>query len=247
MNLLAIDTATECCSVALTAQQDGARRCYWRSEIRPTGHFGRVLAMVEACLAEAGKSLGEVDLVAADVGPGSFTGLRIGIGMAQGLAYGSGAKTVGICSLEALAWDALRQCPAANGVVPAIDARMRQVYWAGYRRADDHPGGLTPLCAPAVDYPQAVRPAPAPGEWVGCGSGWDAYPAQLAGAAGRGVSRLDNRFPQATAVAELAAARVDTATSPLLLCARYVRNQVAEQPDHLRDRRVSTAAGTDGA
>ena len=146
-NILAIDTTTEACSVALNLRGTLLQR----SEIAPNGHSRLVLGMVESLLREAGLDLRDLDALAVDVGPGSFTGVRIGIGVAQGLAYGAGCKVVPVGSLEALACGVFRDFyetasdpvpgPVPEIVLAAIDAHMGQIYYACYG-LDGRPSGL---------------------------------------------------------------------------------------------------------
>ncbi|MEM7196702.1 MAG: tRNA (adenosine(37)-N6)-threonylcarbamoyltransferase complex dimerization subunit type 1 TsaB, partial [Pseudomonadota bacterium] len=175
MIILAIETVTECCSVCVLTTDSSGEQATSRHEINPTGHSKVVLDMVSDCLKEAGVQLGEVDLIAVDSGPGSFTGLRIGIGVAQGLAYGAGKKVAVVSSLEALALPLIEQDPESVAL-PAIDARMGQVYWSLICRNNESAIGLKQLSEPAVSYPADVTVSvSAPNTLVGVGSGWDAY------------------------------------------------------------------------
>ncbi len=128
--LLALDTATECCSVALLrggevteAAEDVGQR-----------HSERLLPMVQALLASVGASLQDLDAIAFGAGPGSFTGLRIACGAAQGLAFGLGRPVLPVGNLRALAADMLLRLPEAAKIGVAVDARMNEVYWAVYER-----------------------------------------------------------------------------------------------------------------
>ena len=88
MRLLALDTATEACSVALLTE----RGVFGRFEEVGRGHAERILGMVDGVLAEAGVGLAMLDGIAASVGPGAFTGVRISVSVAQGLAFGAGCR-----------------------------------------------------------------------------------------------------------------------------------------------------------
>ena len=123
MKVLALDTATEACSVALLTD-DGL---FARFEEVGRGHAEVVLDMVNAVFSEAGVSADSIDGIAAGVGPGSFTGVRISVSVAQGLAFGAGVPVVAITSLEALALQAMRG--GAEHVMACLDARMGEVYW----------------------------------------------------------------------------------------------------------------------
>ena len=126
MNLLSIDTATEACSVALSGTGDTILERY---QIKPRGHSNLVLTMTEDVLLEAGISRHDLDGIAFDSGPGSFTGIRIGLGVAQGLALALDLPLLGVSSLMALA-----EGSGVNAVLPAIDARMGEVYWGRLAR-----------------------------------------------------------------------------------------------------------------
>ncbi len=126
--ILAIDTVTEGCSAALLIGEEIVEQF----EVTPRGHTQKILPMVDQLLAESGHKLGELDAIAFDRGPGSFTGLRITAGVVQGLAYGADLPVVAVSSLAALA-RAHHQATGATFVLSAIDARMGEVYWGAYR------------------------------------------------------------------------------------------------------------------
>ncbi|NHI00843.1 MULTISPECIES: tRNA (adenosine(37)-N6)-threonylcarbamoyltransferase complex dimerization subunit type 1 TsaB [Oceanimonas] len=125
--LLAIDTATEACSAALW--QDGA--ILSRYQVAPRGHTELILPMVQELLAEAGVTLAQLDGLAFGRGPGSFTGVRITLGVAQGLAFGADLPLVGVSNLQALAQGAHRH-GGCERVLAAIDARMDEIYVGGF-------------------------------------------------------------------------------------------------------------------
>jgi len=145
MKILALDTSTEACSVA--AWEDGAVQ--EKFEIVRQGHSLRLLPMVDEVLAQAGWALGDCDALAFGRGPGSFTSLRIGAGVVQGLAFGAGLPVVPVSSLLALA-----QAQDANQVLAALDARMDQVYWVCCRR--DANGLMQAVSEEAVSSPAHV-------------------------------------------------------------------------------------------
>lgn len=122
--ILAIDTATEACSVALW--NNGEKHALF--EICPREHTQRILPMVQQVLAESGVTLNQLDALAFGRGPGSFTGVRIGIGIAQGLAMGAELPMIGVSTLATMAQGAFR-VTGATQVLAAIDARMGEVYW----------------------------------------------------------------------------------------------------------------------
>lgn len=141
--LLAIDTATEICSVALAR---GGQVIEYAEAVGQK-HSERILPMVLALLQEGGTSLGECDAIAFGAGPGAFTGLRIACGITQGLAFGAGLPVIAVGNLEALALVAGEIVPGARTVVAAIDARMREAYWAVYSLSA---GNVAEVSAPAL-------------------------------------------------------------------------------------------------
>lgn len=126
--LLALDTATEACSVALSHNN----QIIAQDELSPKAHTKLILPMVDSVLASAGIGLKQVDGLVFGRGPGSFTGVRIGCGVIQGLALGMDLPVVGISNLTAMAQAALVQ-QNAQIVLAAIDARMGEVYFSALR------------------------------------------------------------------------------------------------------------------
>lgn len=215
MKLLAIDTATERCSVALLVEE----RVIERATQTPRGHADLVLPMVNEVLAEAGLTLRQLDGLAYGRGPGAFTGVRIAVGVAQGLAYGAQLTTVGISNLAAVA----QQFAVAGArILVCMDARMNEVYWG--RFAVSPQGLVEPTSIERVDRPDAVDPADAT---VFAGTGFGAYP-QLA--AGRAAAEIHNAvLPHAREIARLAAAelRAGRGEPPERAQPVYLRDQVA--------------------
>lgn len=128
MKLLALDTSTEACSVALQLGTD----ILSLDEVCPQQHSKRVLPMVQQLLTQAGIGLKDLDGIVFGRGPGSFTGVRIGVGVAQGLAFGAGLPLYGVSTLAAMA-QAAKRLHGADKVVAAIDARMAEVYLGCYQ------------------------------------------------------------------------------------------------------------------
>ena len=127
IRLLVIDTSGPVCGVAVI--EDGKVLCEYTAQNRNT-HSANLMPMTEAALASAGKTLEEMDAVAAVTGPGSFTGVRIGVATAKGLAHGVGIPCIAIDALEALSLSA----GGFDGVIcPIQDARAGQVYGAAFR------------------------------------------------------------------------------------------------------------------
>lgn len=127
MKVLVIDTSGPVCGTAVL--EDGKVLCEYTAQNRNT-HSANLMPMVEAALASAGTALKEMDAVAAVTGPGSFTGVRIGVATAKGLAHGAGIPCIPVDALEALSFSA----GWFDGTVcPIQDARAGQVYGAAFR------------------------------------------------------------------------------------------------------------------
>ncbi len=160
--ILALDAATEACSVALI---DGEKR-YQRFEVQPRQHAKLLLPMVESILQEAGLQPSDLDALAVGRGPGSFTGVRIAVSTAQGLAYAAQLPCIPVSNLLALA-QAAKLEEGELGVM-AIDARMSEVYWALCAREQ---GRLLLKSEERVEPMSAVR-WPESDRGRGVGTGW---------------------------------------------------------------------------
>ena len=223
MKLLALDTTTEACSVAvLIANEVRATRF----RVGPRQHAELILPYCEAALADAGLGIGALDAIACTRGPGAFTGVRIGLSVAQGLAFAAGLPVMPVSTLATLAQGGWR-CHAAERLAVAIDARMAEVYWGCYEV--DGEGVVRQRIADQVVRPTQVDLPPAgASDWVGIGTGWGRYPDEL-GARLAVVSRWPQCYPDARDVAVLAV-RAGAAQAPESLEPVYLRNQVAARP-----------------
>ena len=122
MNILAVDTALSACSVAILLGD----RAVVRSEPMPRGHAEALMPMLADALAEAGIGYGAIDRFAVTVGPGTFTGVRVGVAAVRGLALATGRPALGVTTLEALAATARRR--EAVAMLVAMDARRDEIY-----------------------------------------------------------------------------------------------------------------------
>jgi len=163
MKLLAIETATDACSAALSIDGEICERF----EIAPRAHTELILPMIDELMAEAGLSISQVDAMAFGRGPGAFTGVRIAVGVTQGIAFGAGLPVVPVSTLAALA-----QGADTNKVLAALDARMDEVYWGAYRR---NVAGLVELVGEECVSAPGDVPLPSGEGWQGVGAGWSAY------------------------------------------------------------------------
>ncbi|PNW67398.1 tRNA (adenosine(37)-N6)-threonylcarbamoyltransferase complex dimerization subunit type 1 TsaB [Aeromonas veronii] len=199
MKILAVDTATEACSAALLVGD----KLFSRWEEAPRDHTRKILPMVQAVLEDAGISLSDLDAIAFGRGPGSFTGVRIGISVAQGLAFGAGVPLIGISTLAAMAQGAYR-LDGAEQVLTAIDARMNEVYFGRYELIDGH---MQLVGDEVVSEPAAL--VDVRGKLAGpvtcVGTGFETYGETLSGLADElAVSQV--RFPAAEDMLPLARA-----------------------------------------
>lgn len=220
--ILAIDTATEACSVALW--NNGEKHALF--EICPREHTQRILPMVQQILAESGVSLNQLDALAFGRGPGSFTGVRIGIGIAQGLAMGADLPMIGVSTLATMAQGAFRQMGATQ-VLAAIDARMGEVYWGQYQRQND--GVWVGETTEAVFTPERAQQnvMALAGEWASVGTGWGTYPDM---AAATPIMLVDGQITLPQAEDMLPLALVDFALGKMTAVENaqptYLRNEV---------------------
>jgi len=190
VTVLGLDTATASTAVGLRLT-DGTvleRRDDPPPGAHP-GHATRLLAMIAELLEQAGSSWGEIERVAVGVGPGTFTGLRVGVATARGLAHSRSIPLVGVSSLQALALGALgagegeQPGDAPTGVLAVIDARRGEVFAAPYERTDT--GTPRALGAPVAIAPERLgelemgtpvpEPGPGAGGWLLVGDGADRY------------------------------------------------------------------------
>jgi tRNA threonylcarbamoyladenosine biosynthesis protein TsaB len=167
--VLGLDTATPATAVALLddARPEAAseRRHEPAGAERP-GHAAQLLALAAELLRAAGLRFADVDRIAVGLGPGTFTGLRIGVATARALAEGGGAELVGVSTLRALALAAEPGAPAGSGVLAVVDARRGEAFAAGWRAG-------APVLEPAALAPAALaaRVAQEGGPWLAVGDG----------------------------------------------------------------------------
>lgn len=219
MNLLAFETSTEACSVALWRDGDVLERF----EVAPRRHAELALPWADALLAEAGLARAQLDAIAVGRGPGAFTGVRLGVAIAQGIALALDRPVVAVSTLLALA----ARAPArAERVIAAIDARMGEVYVGAFARDG---AGWRALQAEAVGAPDAVV-LPEGNVWAAVGTGFDAADGALRARLGTRVDHVDAAaLPHAADVARLGAAMFarGEAVAPERLEPAYLRDNVA--------------------
>ena len=216
MNLLAIETSTELCSAALLRGDE----LFVEEALAPNQHAERLAPMVRRLLARAGLAAGDMDAFAFGQGPGSFTGLRIACGMAQGLALGASRPVVPVPAFLALAEQA-----NASRVLVGLDARMGETYLAAYSRM----GGDWQAAVEPGLHVQNALPALPGRDWVATGSGFDAFDWLRAAYATQIGNRIEGDLPRAGSIARVAARKLarGEAVSPELASPLYLRDKVA--------------------
>ena len=222
MNLLALDTSTEYLSLALLK---GAETFTFDINAGQT-HSQIILPQIQALLNSADLQLKDLHGIAFGAGPGSFTGVRIAAGLAQGLGFGSNLPVVSTCTLLALAEAAHEKNTEHAKVIACLDARMGEVYHAAYAFIDNE---WKTVIEPGLYKPEAL-PVLAGNGWVGAGSGWQTYPEQLSAVYdGQLQATQPALLPTASAILKLALpifksgnAKPASEAMPI-----YIRNRVA--------------------
>lgn len=166
--LLALDTATEACSVALHFHG----KITSLNEVSPRTHTQRILPMVDELLKQAEIKINDVDFLVFGRGPGSFTGVRVGVSVAQGLAMGANLPVVAVSNLKAMAEEAY-QTLGASKVVALIDARMNEVYFAQFEKNGEEWNEVVEeqVCSPE----KAIAQIHLSDNVFVVGTGWAAY------------------------------------------------------------------------
>jgi len=248
--LLAFGTSTQwCCAALQWRDANGRLRCDALAEHAGQEHSRRALSMAEALLRGAGLRLEQVQAIAFDAGPGSFTGLRIGCGVAQGLAFALGRPVIPVASLEALAI----QASAATALV-AVDARMDEVYCAVYRVEATAATALGPLraLAPLAAAETLLAQVDDRARTVAIGDGFARYESLAHAIRGHVLAIRGDGFPRADAIAAIGWHRLarGEALPASQAAPLYVRDKVALDVDEqrrLRAERAGAAAQASGA
>lgn len=203
MNILALDTTLGACSAAIARRENGVAVVTGAFELRAREHAEVLLPMIGRVLDEAALTYQDMSAIAVTVGPGSFTGVRVGVAAARGLALSLNIPLIALTSLEVMARQALGQLDKAPGTLAvSVDARRAEVYIALFD------GSGNTLREPEALSPQmAAQSLPASASVVAVGSG-----ASLLAEAARNASRdieaaLPNLQPDARVAAEIALQR----------------------------------------
>jgi tRNA threonylcarbamoyladenosine biosynthesis protein TsaB len=217
MKLLALDTSTEFLSLALQAGEQTFTHC---QNVGQTASQ-LILPQIQTLLDEANVKLTDLDGIAFGAGPGSFTGVRIACGVAQGLGFGANLPVVGVNTLMASA-----EASGESKVITCLDARMGEIYHAAYLKKNNE---WVEISATKVCKPEAA-PVLEGSEWVGVGSGWAVYGEVLSEIYAQNlVKTMPEVSPRAEAILKLAQpifaaglAKTASEAAPI-----YIRNRVA--------------------
>jgi tRNA threonylcarbamoyladenosine biosynthesis protein TsaB len=217
MKLLAFDTSTEYLSLAILNDSE----VFTFDTLAGQSHSQIILPQIQALLEKAGLQLQDLQGIAFGAGPGSFTGVRIAAGVAQGLGFGQNIPVVGVCTLMALA-----EASGEDKVIACLDARMGEVYHAAYQQID---GDWQALLEPGLYKPDAVLAIQGQG-WLGAGSGWQTYHQQLSQQYQSQLSKtLPDLLPRANAMLRIALPIFSSGQAKPAHDAMpiYIRNRVA--------------------
>lgn len=195
MKILAIETATEACSAALDINNEYRQRF----EVAPRRHTELILPMVDDLLREADIQVEQLDAIAFGQGPGAFTGVRIAIGVIQGLAFAHDIPVIPVSTLAALAQQYVN---SHTYIASAIDARMQEIYWGLFKK--NKYGLMQAVTEEKVCLPTEIS-APSQEEWFGVGTGWKTYANELESRFGNNLTGFQGDvFPKAGDIIELA-------------------------------------------
>lgn len=222
--ILAFDTATAACSAALWL--DG--EIHQQFEVAPRRHGELLLPMIDRLLKEAGLRLSDCDAVAFGCGPGSFMGLRIAAGVAQGLAFGANIPVLPVPTLQALAQTAYweTQC---HTILVGWDARIHQIYWGIYSVEENY---MCPLIEDRLSTPIEVTLRDKDKPCLAAGNAWSVYARALPKIIAELPQSQQEYYPTAKAIAFLGAHFLEQgkAIEPQVIELSYLRNKVAEKP-----------------
>jgi tRNA threonylcarbamoyladenosine biosynthesis protein TsaB len=237
MNILAIETSTEACAIGLSTKG----RHYTRFELTPRRHTECVLPWSDELLSQAALAKTDLQAIAVGIGPGAFTGVRLGLSLAQGMALALGVPLLPLPTLGIIAQAQTHEGPIAV----LMDARMGECYVGFYQKQN---GVAHELISPALLKPDAIK-LPFEGEWIGVGSAFSAYPEQLPQALRNAMRCIDaEALPQPEAMLQMAeqAFTKGAALPPEHVEPIYLRNNVAQtiaertgHPPVVGDNRIS--------
>ena len=215
MNILAIDTCTEVASITLSIFGKKTSRVI----LDMAKSSGQILMLCDEVFSETGVKLSEIDVIVYTKGPGAFTGVRMCVGVAQGLSLAGGIPTMGFSTLELLGYKAAR-CLNSKKIAIAVDARMGEVYWAIYEH------GL--LLNERICEPDNVDKLSR--DYIGVGSGWESYEESLTEQSN--IKQIESDFyPESVDLIELLLLAIENGQMATFELPQptYLRNNVAQK------------------
>lgn len=222
--LLAIETSGGACSVALLAPGQN----YVRFELTQKAHTQLLLPMVQSLIEEANIALSDINAIAVGRGPGSFTGVRIAVSAAQGLAYGLNIPVYPVSTLAALRYQVNSQ-DANTIIMPAIDARMKEVYACVFNTHEQ-------IVSECLVKPQDLLPTllseNKPAKIIALGSGWDAYYDEIVKHVEGEIEFLPQKQVRALEIGLIAKQQMEQGVNGVLakdLLPVYIRDEVAQK------------------
>lgn len=229
-NILCFDTATTACTVGL--KSDG--RVFARHKVGQNIHSTALLHMVDEVLEEANIKLKDIGLLGVGVGPGSFTGLRIGIGVAQGLAFTHSIKLVTMTTLQLIGLGVKEMCQDGQTIIVGLDARMGEIYTANFQYRKNNLYALSDSCLYSPSqFCQQLQPNQSESIFY-VGNAWKQYQNEFAaeGFLTDQIALVGENFPCATNFVSYLEANLDQLDliSWDQLQPEYVRNNVANKP-----------------
>ncbi len=222
MKFLAFDASTEACSVALSINN----QVISEFQLCPQSHSVVLLPMIDRLLQQADHKLSQLDGIIFGQGPGSFTGVRIGTGVAQGLAFSADLPVVGVSTLQTMAQQAYIKHSIAK-VIATIDARMSEIYVGYYQLNSENI--MSPVLKEAVLTPAALAEhlAAHTNRAYAVGTGWQAYSSILS-ALKTNQDLVDIVYPDAQAMLAIGGANFSQkATTAEFAQPVYVRDTVS--------------------
>lgn len=218
MKILGFDTSTEACTVGL--YNDGSVTS--RFELTPRRHTECVLPWSEELLAQSAITKQALDVIAVGIGPGAFTGVRLAVSIAQGMALGLSIPVIGVSTLACIA----QACQHDGLIVVLMDARMDECYLGFYQKQD---GVVVTIAPEQLLVPENVQ-LPSSGNWIGVGSGFASYAERLPSIFVSQMRCIDaSALPHAESLLQIAARdfKAGAMQLPELIQPTYLRDKVA--------------------
>lgn len=219
--ILSFDTATEACSVALRVDE----KIFSRFEIAPRQHASLLLPLIQSLLNEAKITLQEINAIAFGFGPGSFMGVRLATGMAQGLAFGLQIPVIPISTLQIIAQTA-HEKSGEQKILAGWDARMHAIYW-GFYAANDQ-GLMQPQQPDALSAPASIDTNPfSTVRFMTAGNAWSVYENELPTVFLQ-QNKLNDIYPEASHMLAIAVSKYLSGDvfSPEKVEPQYIRHHV---------------------